>query len=1714
VTYATNSANQDAGVLINSQAGTGVITFSSASNNYQGGTTIQSGTLNIASDVLGASTGSLILAGGTLEASGTFTLGASRAVSTTSSTSAISVDSGKTFTIGNVISGSGALNQTGSGTLALSGINTYSGTTTVTSGTVAITGSGSLASSAIYDNAAFDISGVTTGTTINGLYGTGTVNLGSKTLTVQGATQASAYSGVMSGAGGGLTYAGTGILTLSGANTYSGLTTATSGTIALTGSGSLADSAVDNNAAFDISGVTTSTTINGLYGTGTVNLGGKALTVQGATQASAYSGVMSGAGGALTYAGTGILTLSGANTYSGLTTTTSGTIALTGSGSLVSSAVANNAAFDISGVTTSTTINGLYGTGTVNLGGKTLTVQGATQASAYSGVMSGAGGGLTYAGTGILTLSGANTYSGLTTTTSGTIALTGSGSLANSAVDNNAAFDISGVTTSTTINGLYGTGTVNLDSKTLTVQGATQASAYSGVMSGTGGALTYAGTGTLTLSGANTYTGLTTISSGTLALSGSGVVSSSSAVNDNGTFDISTITAPSTTINGLYGTGATNLGGKTLIVQGATQPSAYLGVMSGTGGALTYSGTGILTLDGLNTYTGATTVSSGTLQIGDATHTGANAYITSSTGNISVASGATLSVYGQTFNGATNTASNAGTIQFLGGAGSGASTNFTTNTGLFDISSATAGVSIAGIGSASGTGAVHLGANTLSIGANTSAISSIISGSGGGISYAGGTNTLTLSGANTYSGITTATSGTIILTGSLSSSSSITNNAIFDMSGASDVSITNLNGTSGTANLNLGNNTLTVSGNGSYQGILSGAGNLTYSGTSTLTFGGTNTFTGTTTVSSGTVVLTGNVASTSNITNNAIFDMSGSAGDVTIGNLNGTNSSALFKLGSHNLIITGDDTYNGTISGTGGLTYSGMGTLVLNGVNSFSGTTNVVSNGVLVVGQDASYSSAKLQGGANVDASATLQGYGNINGDITNSGTVTSYYGTLNGIITNNNLFELSGETTSQLINNGNAYYYNTANSTIITNNNYLEFNGATAATAIVSNTDTMHFNSGATAGSSSITNTGSVTFNDTSSAGSATINHNGGTLYFNDTSTANGATIASNGGTIDVSGITASSVTVGRLYGDTSILLGSNELRVGALNTNDTISGTINGSFLPGFAMGSGSFVKIGTGTLTLNTVNAYSGTTTVEQGTLILGGDAGHSNASLAGSAVIDAGAVFEGFGTIDGSLTNSGTLQPGNNTSSGTLTVLQNYTQTAQGTYNVVIDSNGTNLLNVTGNAIIDGTLDITSNNGTVQLGVAVPFIQASGGISGQFSPVIEPRFLNLFIQYNGNNVSYILTHDLTALLSVAQTPNQLSVANYIVNSEGNTAINSSLAMMSEDSDYQTFLDQLSGATYANQQLAIVNAGEQFENELLSRLNRDIWCFVDQNRYQAKPICDQKNIWFAIYSEKNQLLNTVDVSGLNTHAYGGALGSEVTVQNNGVAGIAVSYTQMHEKTTGPEDAHTVGGLYQAAVYGRYDYRNWRIGAEVDYGSTSNISAIRKIANINTGTVETTADYQTALFGSQIVTSYDISFWGLSFRPTAGFIYQHINGLDFSEDSDTTLELHVSADNYHSARSQLGLGFDTGFFTMVHPVFYIAWEHEFANTNVDFNANIIGLADTFYIEGTQIGRNSVYIDAGISLLQYAGLDITVGYQGRFAKEFNHNAIVFAAGF
>lgn len=227
---------------------------------------------------------------------------------------------------------------------------------------------------------------------------------------------------------------------------------------------------------------------------------------------------------------------------------------------------------------------------------------------------------------------------------------------------------------------------------------------------------------------------------------------------------------------------------------------SYTGNFSGIGG-LAKAGSGTLTLGGNNSYTGDTTIDGGTLVLN-----GGNAIL--DTGVVVVNSGGTLRI---------------------------------------DTSET--------VGSVNGAGNITLNANLTLGGNNTDdTLSGVLSGAGGLIKE--GTGTLTLSGTNTYSGVTNINGGTLAVTGDTSTSAFSVNNG-GTLSGSGTVGSTTVASGGVLAPTNV--STLNV------------AGNLTMNAGSTLNINayadGTNSkvsTTGTATINGGTVAVHSDSAGTWN----------------------------------------------------------------------------------------------------------------------------------------------------------------------------------------------------------------------------------------------------------------------------------------------------------------------------------------------------------------------------------------------------------------------------------------------------------------------------------------------------------------------------------------------------------------------------------------------------------------------------------------------------------------------------------------------------------------------------------------------------------------------------------------------------------------------------------------------------------------------------------
>ncbi len=480
-----------------------------------------------------------------------------------------------------------ALAKAGSGTLTLSGVNTYTNTTTINGGTLVVGGAGQLGSgtysAAITNNGAF----------------------------VYGSSAAQTLAGIIRGSGA-LTKSGTGTLTLSAANIYAGVTTVSGGTLTLGNpTNTLAGDVTISGGTLDVANPDTVGTVTLTSGTisGPATLAGSGYYVQSGTISASL------AGGYLGKSTTGTVAISGSininssspiEIYNGVLRLDAnnvfadgarlyflgGTLDLNGHSDTVSAlytfynivqlnngslacndlnigyATSSNSSFDLNGtasVTSGTIRVGGSGTGHLYLGGSSI-LTGEVKIANFNG------------GSGILFLNG--------------------GCLSTPGVARGASSSIAGFY----FNGGMLKASANNSSF---MQGLDYAYVRSGgacidsqgynitigqpLWDGGGGGLLKSGSGNLTLSSDDhTFSGAITISNGTLTIGGAGRLG-----------------------RGSYAGLITN---NAAFVYNSSAAQTLSGSIKGTG-TLTKSSAGTLTLTGVNTYSGATTVSGGKLAL-------------------------------------------------------------------------------------------------------------------------------------------------------------------------------------------------------------------------------------------------------------------------------------------------------------------------------------------------------------------------------------------------------------------------------------------------------------------------------------------------------------------------------------------------------------------------------------------------------------------------------------------------------------------------------------------------------------------------------------------------------------------------------------------------------------------------------------------------------------------------------------------------------------------------------------------------------------------------------------------------------------------------------------------------------------------------------------------------------------------------------------------
>ena len=470
----------------------------------------------------------------------------------------------------------------------------------------------------------------------------------------------------------------------------------------------------------------------------------------------------------------------------------------------------------------------------------------------------------------------------------------------------------------------------------------------------------------------------------------------------------STVT-PAATAGIISTQGSTSVGNNVTVNIGANTVLDIVGSTVGVGSGSTVNNSGTLKTNSFYYGYGISIGANGRSQAGGATVNNYGIIITGGTN----ASG--INISSTNASSTASTVLNAGTITTTGNGANGIQiTNggdlaSITNTGTINVSGTNSyGINIQGVASITNSGTITSGGTAINFGDTL---------------RSGLKNTLTIqSGSNITGAIAFSTSGineTLKFdgyTGSLNNM--ITGLNIINATNGSAVTMNNAAGltlVNGQVNVDSGSSLQIDSVIKDQATPTATASSLTKTGAGTLTLTGTNTYTGGTTVSGGTLKgtsssLQGNIVNNATVNFSQTTDgtyasvMSGSGSlvkegfgvltlsgnntysggtSVSGGTLKGTSGSLQGNIVNNatvNFSQTMDGTYSSVMSGTGALTKDGSGVLVLSGVNTYTGNTSINAGAINLTGS--------ITSNTTVASGATLQGAGTVFANLVNAGTI------------------------------------------------------------------------------------------------------------------------------------------------------------------------------------------------------------------------------------------------------------------------------------------------------------------------------------------------------------------------------------------------------------------------------------------------------------------------------------------------------------------------------------------------------------------------------------------------------------------------------------------------------------------------------------------------------------------------------------------------------
>ncbi|WP_244659399.1 autotransporter outer membrane beta-barrel domain-containing protein [Bradyrhizobium guangdongense] len=839
------------------------------------------------------------------------------------------------------------------------------------------------------------------------------------------------------------------------------------------------------------------------------------------------------------------------------------------------------------------------------------------------------------------------------------------------------------------------------------------------------------------------------------------------------------------------------------------------------------------------------------------------------------------------------------------------------------------------------------------------------------------------------------------------------------------------------------------------------------------------------------------------------------------------------------------------IVGGGGMSLFGSGTLALTGTNAVSVTIcscatlqlgdlthtagltgSVVNEGYFnVVNANTSGISTIRNDGSSFGPATTtfLNSTGASSITITNINGGETFFGTFRGTDT-------ATAANATILNNTGATIFfarTTAGSATITNESgggieFLEHSSAGSAKITNRTGAVTIFSDSTTAADASITNRsgGSTVFGGNATAGNATITTlNGGTTQFFVAATGGNAQFITNGtGIVDFSGSTGPNgdgrVSAGSIAGSGTYVIGiGNTLVVGSNNLSTEVSGVIADSC--GCGPGPGSLEKVGTGTLVLSGTNTYTGTTTINGGSLRVDGSISQSSLTT-----VNAGAALYGAGIIGNTvITNGGIYAPGNGSPGSSMRVQGDLSFQPGSVYAVQVGSgSSTSHALVSGNVALNGTVGISLSAGSMVMkhyaimdfsGIATgnfAGVAAPGGLIGTTSVGSSQVFLDFTLDYGAKYALNVNQQNVATTLQNFFNANGVLPAEFaglgpagLSQASGESATGSQQTTFNAMNLFMSLLTDVFGAGRSGPPGAAPYADETRANAYAASARRPSDAFASIDRKAAPPTFEQRwDVWAAGFggSQTTDGHAALGSSTTTSSVYGTAVGLDYRFSPSTIAGFALAGGATGFGVNGLGWGHS--DLFQAGAFVRHNAGPAYLTAALAYG-WQDVTTNRIVTAA--GTDQLRARFNANAVSGRLEGGYRQATPWIGLTPYAALqatLFSLPSYQEFAVVGNNTFALNYAAKDVTSTRTELGLRADKSFAAAGGVVTLrgrAAWAHDF-NPDRMVGAVFQTLpGSAFVVNGAALARDSALTTASVQMNWMNGWSAAATFEGEFSN-------------